>query len=613
MASPVDEIKARLDVAGYIGRDVRLQKSGRYLKGLCPFHSEKTPSFFVFPERGTFKCFGCGEGGDLFTFVMRRDRTEFPDALRTLAREAGVELERQADPVARQRRASIMAALAEAAKVMHRILLESPVAEHARAYVAKRGLTRPAVDAFHLGYAPAHGSPVLEQLTQLGFTREILEAAELVRVDERGARDYFFDRLVFPIWDRQGAVVGFGARAFGEVQPKYLNTAESEVFTKGHLLYAYHLAREAIRREGTVVIVEGYMDAIAAHEHGFLNTVASMGTSLTTQQAETLSGAAKRIVLALDADAAGAAATRRGIDVLRAAAAYEDAAALDFRGLVRHQGRLVTDIGIVELPAGEDPDSLIRTDAERWRSLLRAPVLLADYYFRWALQARDLSSLSGRAEAVRELLPVLAEIRDDVVRAHYYGRLADHAGLPVDELRRMSRAPRARSRPESQTAAPARPSDGWDEGLLEELVHASSDHQALLAEIEPALVQDPELRHAITRALDVLRRDGRLAQDVLLAAVDPSLHARVSAIYARARAKSPLDEVAYARSLRSVALRLRVRRLEADIHEAKVVHESGDAAASSREFLALRQRLAEERERVRKSLLDVSVVVAGSA
>ena len=511
MATPVEEVKARLDAVEYIGRDVRLQRAGRNWKGLCPFHSEKTPSFFVFPDRGSFKCFGCGEGGDLLTFVMRRNRIEFPDALDELAREAGIEIQRgPADPERRSRQTSMLSLLAEAQKFLHRQFLESPAAEEARVYVRTRGLADTTVAQFGLGYASAHGSPLLAHLRKLGFKDDAIEAAGLARSDERGVRDYLFDRLIFPIWNRSGAVVGFGGRTLRDIEPKYLNTRDSEVFTKGHLLYGYHLASDAIREERTAVIVEGYMDVIAAHEAGFTNTVASMGTSLTSQQARMLTtSGASRVVIALDSDAAGAAAARRGLDVVREAGAYEAGTTVDVRGLVRHEDRLTTDIGIAELPAGDDPDSLVRSKPQRWRDLIAEPTPLADFAFRWAGGQHDLTGLSGRRAAMRELLPIVAEISDAVVRAHYFSRLSELSGVSPDELRRLAArdgrrgAPRstARGAEESPLEVPIQ-MDSLEEGLLTCAVRADHD---LISGLDPLLLVDPIARHVLRRIVTYAR------------------------------------------------------------------------------------------------------------
>ena len=611
MASPVDEIKARLDVAEYIGRDVRLARAGRYLKGLCPFHSEKTPSFFVFTDRGTFKCFGCGEGGDVFTYVMRRDKVEFPEALRTLAREAGIELRSEpADPQASKRRKGILSALAEAARLMHEVLLEAPEAKHARDYVAERGLTDRVVETFQLGYAPARGSPVVKRLGELGFEPEVIRAAGVAREDEAELQDYFFDRLVFPIWNRRGEVAGFGARAFGDVQPKYLNTRDSEAFTKGHQLYAHHLARDAIRREGSVVIVEGYMDAIAAHQHGFANTVASMGTALTAEQASLLtSSGSRRIILALDADTAGAAATRRGIDVLRESAAYETETTVDFRGLVQHEGRLATDIGVVELPEGEDPDSLIRNHRERWQALVAQPTPLIDYYFGWALREYDLSSMAGRQHAVRDLAPVVAELRDPTVQSNYIRRLAQETGITPEHLHELTRRRRTRRkvRPSEPAERPA--TDRVEEGLLEYVVQAPPEHLDMVARLDSTYLSDPTLRHVLNLVVRMIRDRGDLDLDIMSDQLDEESQARLAVIRERAAAKPPPEP--YANALQRAALSLRERRIKAELQDADAVSSAGDAVASSHEFHERITRLAQQLLIVGRAKRELSVLASG--
>ncbi len=615
MASPVDDVKARLDIGEVIGREVRLQRAGRYLKGLCPFHAEKTPSFFVFGDRGTFKCFGCGEGGDLFSYVQKRDNLAFPEALRILADEAGVQLQAaRADPEATQRRNQIKRALDQAARVMHDILRKQPAAEKARAYVAQRGLVEASIETFQLGYAPSQGSPVMTRLRALGFDPDIIAASGLTRDGDRGPRDYFFDRLIFPIWDRSGAPVGFGGRAFGDAAPKYLNTSDSAVFTKGHNLYAYHLARDAIRREGVAVIVEGYMDAIAAHEHGFTNTVASMGTALTAEQANLLRAAgARRIVLALDADTAGAAATRRGIDVLRTAAEYEAEPVLDLRGLVRHEDRLVTDIDIVELPAGEDPDALIRRDASRWRSLLAAPTPLADYYFTWATREHDLTSLAGRRQAVRDLAPIIRELRDPVVREHYVNRLAEISGIGTDELRRLvrtARSPLRVDRNRGQVGPKETAADRVEEGLVSYVLQSPAEQLDTVVQLDSSYLSDPTLRHIVSVVAKSIQEQGCLNLDAVEADLDEASGSRFAALLDRARTE-PLSEGAYLNAFQSATLRLRKRRLEAELQEVTRIQSGGDAIADSQDFGDRVTRLAQELLSVSQAERELSVLTAG--
>lgn len=609
MATPVEEVKARLDAVEYIGRDVRLQRAGRNWKGLCPFHSEKTPSFFVFPDRGSFKCFGCGEGGDLLTFVMRRNRIEFPDALDELAREAGIEIQRgPADPERRGRQGAMLGLLGEAQKFLHRQLLESPAAEEARVYVRVRGLADATVSKFGLGYARSSGSPLLTHLRTLGFEVGAIEAAGLARSDERGVRDYLFDRLIFPIWNRSGAVVGFGGRTLRDIEPKYLNTRDSEVFTKGHLLYGYHLARDAIREEQTAVIVEGYMDVIAAHEAGFTNTVASMGTSLTQQQARMLTtSGASRVVIALDADAAGAAAARRGLDVVREAGDYASGTTVDVRGLVRHEDRLTTDIGIAELPVGDDPDSLVRSKPQRWRDLIANPTPLADFAFRWAGSQHDLTGLSGRRAAMRELLPIVAELSDAVVRAHYFGRLAELSGVPADELRRMAArdgrrgAPRAAARdtrpPSPETSMMM---DHLEEGLLRCVVRSGTSDVDLISRLDPALLTDPAARHIMARIVAEARENAELDWDRIAATLDPMSQQRLAAVLERAT-ETPGGDASLSVELQFATLRLRERRLNAELEETRLAAD-GDAAEP---ITARRQELISEMDSVHRAKLEL--------
>ena len=604
MASPVEDIKSRLNAAEVIGRDVRLQRAGRYLKGLCPFHQEKTPSFFVFGERGTFRCFGCGEGGDLFTYVMRRDGSSFPDALRLLAGEAGVELRAQErDPEADRQRRLTRSALEEAANLMHRMLREAPEATGTRDYLEERGVSAEMLTAFRLGYAPARGSPVTKHLRQLDTDPDALRATGLVRDDDGPPRDYFFNRLIFPIAERRGAVIGFGARALGDATPKYLNSRESDTFRKGNHLYGFNLAADAIRRERAAVLVEGYMDAIAAHQFGFKNTVASMGTALTAEQGRLLAGSgAQRIILALDADSAGAAATRRGVDVLREAGRDEDDPVLDIRGLIRHETRLSIDIAVVELPAGEDPDSVIRADRARWRALLDDAVPLADYYFRWALEEHDVSSIVGRRRAVADLTPVIMEITDPAVRAHYYERLSHVSGVTVDELRRA--APRRQRRMGTAPATSTQPIDRVEEGLLELVLQAPPEASGVVNRLDASKVSDPSLRYVIEALAQHAGDPASESWESVLDELDEQSREQVEAVHARVAGLPALEGDAFRSALEVTLLRLRERRILEELREVAAMDDGDAAAARSRELGA-------QKRSVEMAMRELSVLTHG--
>ncbi len=337
------EILSRTDIGALIGSYVQLQKRGNDLVGLCPFHGEKTPSFHVHPDRGFFKCFGCQEAGDAFKFMQLHEGLAFPDAARLLAQRAGVALEEEDPGQARVRgeKERIYAANNVAAAFFHRMLRFAPEAEAARGYVAGRGLDAVMIDAFKVGYAPDDWHALENELVANGITRETAETAGLLKRGQNGNfYDFFRNRLMIPTYATTGEAVAFGGRSLDGSEPKYFNTMETPVYKKGAGLYALNVARRAAKDSDWLVVVEGYLDCIALHQHGFPNAVASLGTAFTPQQAAELRKFAERVFLCFDADRAGANATVKSIDVLR------DAGCSAF---------------IVQLAPGEDPDTFIRT------------------------------------------------------------------------------------------------------------------------------------------------------------------------------------------------------------------------------------------------------------
>ena len=437
--SVVDEVKQRLDIVDVVGQYVQLQKAGRNYKALCPFHAERTPSFFVSPERQSWHCFGaCGTGGDILSFVMKKENLEFGEALRLLAERAGVTLaERRPEEEAERNR--LREANEAAASFYHRALLSSEAGQTAKHYLEERGQDLKTIQDFQLGYSPSGWDSLCQHLRERGYRDEELVAAGLAVEGERGLRDLFHQRIMFPITDMRGRVVGFGGRSLPiegqeEAQPKYLNTPQTAVFDKGSLLYALDKAKEEIRRQGLAVIVEGYTDAIAAHQHGFPNVVASMGTALTERQARLLKRFSRDVVLALDADTAGQEATLRAVE-------YQDI--------------LGRDIRVVILPEGRDPDEVIRSDPENWPALLASAQPLLDYKFEAVSSALDLSQPRQRSQAVEELLPLLTAIGDRIVQAHYLQRLARLAQVRESALHQMLIRQGRKQGRRSEVAAPA--------------------------------------------------------------------------------------------------------------------------------------------------------------
>jgi DNA primase len=474
--STVDEVKQRLDIVDVVSQHVALQKAGRNFRALCPFHSERTPSFYVFPDRQTWHCFGaCATGGDIISFVMKREGLEFRAALELLAQRAGVALRAPSAEQEDPRREILRRANEAAAHFFHHHLLNSPDAVTALEYVRGRGLDQETIASFQMGHAPDSWDELKGHLSGQGFEEGDLLAAGLLVEGERGPYDRFRGRLMFPIRDERGRVVGFGARALDDSVPKYLNTPQSPIFDKGGILYALDRAREHIRSSGQAVIVEGYMDAIAAHQHELGNVVASMGTAITERQVGLLKRHTRNLILALDADLAGSEATLRGIQVAADAADRTVIPVPTWRGLIHLQEALAAEIRVLTLPPGTDPDEVIRRDPEEWRRLVERAKPVADHLFEaMAVRLKGVSSPLERSRAAMELVPVLEGLTDPVTQATYVQRLAralelDTAGeeTVLRALRRRGRrAPAAAEDAGSQPALRPAPREPREEYLL---------------------------------------------------------------------------------------------------------------------------------------------------
>ncbi len=476
----VDEIKRRIDVPEYIGRSVALQKAGRNFRGLCPFHTEKTPSFYVFPDRGTWRCFGsCGDGGDIFSFVEKRDSLDFRGALRLLAEEAGVQLSAQA--AQRRSRVEHLSAIVSAAVDYYQRRLQSEAGEEARAYLAGRGIAPDTIDAFRLGWAPDEWRGLRDALTARGYTEGDIAAAGLLVEPESGGHPYdrFRGRVVIPIADERGAFIGMGGRGLQNEEPKYLNTPQSELFDKGRTLYGLDLAAESIRSAGTVVVVEGYMDVIGPWQAGFRNVVATMGTSLTEQHAGLIRRLARRVVLAMDPDAAGLAAAERAGGLFISLDSPENLAK-SARAADAFTTRSELELRVAPLPAGHDPDEIARDDPKAWDAAIANAVPITEFLIRRALAGEKPDSPIEARRLVDRLRPILLAVSDPVERSTYIQRVARHLGVGeqavVERLRQG--LPNARARPQRQPEV--RP-------------EAPTHEETLLA----ILMRHPHLRHEL--------------------------------------------------------------------------------------------------------------------
>ncbi len=461
-----DEIKARIDIVDFISRYVPLQRSGRTFKACCPFHQEKTPSFVVFPHTGTWHCFGaCGTGGDVFSFLMKKENLDFAEALKVLAKEAGVELEPlKADPAASDREL-LYEINSQAAKFFRNLLHRHQSAAPAREYLRNRGIHKDVAELFQLGFALNNWDNLRNHLLQQGFSDEQLLKAGLLKYNEQRDRYYdaFRNRLIIPIRDRQGRVIGFGGRVLDDSLPKYLNTGETPLFHKSRVIFGLDLAQRAIREADEAIIVEGYMDVIAAHQHGYSNVVACMGTAITQEQLQQLQRFTSNFVLALDADAAGQQATIRGLNQARQTLRQLRKPVFTPGGRMRLEERLAANLRIAALPQGMDPDDLIRSQPDQWEALIRRAQPLVDYFFDLVQAQYDLGTAQGKAQAVAQIAPLIAELGDDIERQHYVQRLSRLVQIDEQTIQhRVEAAARTLATPLKQhRRRPAGPGASW--------------------------------------------------------------------------------------------------------------------------------------------------------
>lgn len=457
------EIKERLDIVEVIGRYTQLKKRGKNWVGISPFRNERTPSFNVNPELGIWKDFGSGEpGGDIFKFFMKKDNLDFKGALEICAEMAGVSLQRAAPKTsteAETRREHLLELNDAAAIFYQNLLTREPKGEPGREYMAKRGISADIAEAFQLGYTPDAYDTLTNYLRGRGYDLEDAREIGLVnRSEERGNYyDRFRDRFLFPIRDRAGRVVGFGGRALADDRPdhvpKYLNSPQSSLFDKSHLLYGIDRAADAIRVAGEAVIVEGYVDALTAHQFGYRNVVATMGTALTEEQIALVKRHAGRLVLALDADAAGQLAMLRAVDTLRNALSDGREMVVDARGLARAERRVKVQINVLTVPAGKDPDEYIRTDPQAWPTLVANAAPVLDYVIEAAVAAGDATTGRGKRAILTELGPIIRDIADGVERGIYEAMVA--RTLRMDEAT-VREAIRTAAPPKGRFAAAAK-------------------------------------------------------------------------------------------------------------------------------------------------------------
>ena len=503
--SLLDDIRAATDIVDLVGHFVNLRKAGTGWKGLCPFHSEKTPSFTVNPRKGIFHCFGCGVGGDAFGFLMRQDRLAFPEAVRTLARTAGIALPDERGQGGDSGRDELLRAIGLAAR-FYQEQLTRPSGERARAYLEQRGIDPEVGQRFGLGYAPEGWDTLLGFMRSEKVAEETLVTAGLAipRENRAGAYDRFRGRLLFPIHDLQGRVVAFGGRAFGDEQPKYLNSPETPLYTKGNLLYAADLARPAIQTQNRAFLVEGYVDCLMCHQYGFTGTVAALGTAFTPAQLALLRRYCDEVVTFFDADAAGQKAAARAEELLEPTGGGM-AWAVNRSGAFEGGGAFRVKVAL--LPAGHDPDTFLRTSgAAAFAERVTAARSLLSYALDRAITDPDgVSGARARATAFARVSLMLAKVTDAEEAAALSREAAARLGVDATQLwieaQRLQsslRTPAVQARSSPTTSVPPVERD-----LVALLLHSPEARTPLLA----LLAEADDLAHAALRAIvGALRR-----------------------------------------------------------------------------------------------------------
>jgi DNA primase len=595
----IDDVRERTNIVDVVRRYVEIKRAGTgSWKGLCPFHAEKTPSFHVHEQRQFFHCFGCGEKGDVFSFLVKIEQRSFMEVLRELARQSGVDIpepnltpaERQAAIEAESEREKMLRAM-EAATAFYEQQLTLPGGAAARSYVEKRGISKAVSERFRVGYAPPGWDALQKHLAGAGVQPAVAERLGLVGSNERGRYDFFRDRVMLPVLDRQKRPIGFSSRLLDPEAKdrKYVNSPDSPLFHKKENLYGLHTAVDAIRRSGTAILVEGNFDVLSLHEAGIEDAVAPMGTALTVEQIKILARMAKRIVVVFDGDSAGMRAAEKAVPLAVDAGLFFAEADADGR--------------VAEMPAGVDPDEFVRAHgAEAFRALVDQARPMIDHLIQ---RASDDATIPGKATTAKRVVEILAKLRNPLVRDLYVRDLAAKLSVPVSQVMRMVREHSNQSlRPEAQataatadSVAQAVPTVQPDE--LDALALLVT-HPELAARPEAQqvldLLHDPGVRQIFGTALDTLRAGARADVPAWLESGPSEIRQQVSAALMDGR----WDKVeAPDEAMRALILKLERLRVDAELALAQRQYREALARGNEEEARAISMR---EMELIRTKL-----------
>lgn len=546
MDSVIEEIKARIAVEDLLAEYIQLKKAGNSYKAICPFHTEKSPSLMVSPEKGIWHCFGCNEGGDIFGFVMRMEGLEFPEALRLLAKKAGVELRRE-DPKIQSQKGRLYE-MNELASQFFKKALQADEGKIARDYIEKRKIDQLTQDQFGIGYAPNFWDAILNHLRQAKFSdEEILRAGLIVKRNSgSGYYDRFRNRLMFPLRDVNSQIIGFTARilpmsprvdrgvaGLDQTRPdeqqgaKYINSPETPIYHKGRFLYALDAAKVEIKKRGYAILVEGQMDTISSHQAGVKNVVATSGTALTEDQLKLLSRYTTNLVLAFDMDTAGQTAAMRGIDLARG---------------IGFNIRVATSL------AGKDPDDLIKQDVSLWRQAIKDSISIMEYYFKRETENIDATKVENKKKISRALLPQIMKIQDKIEQEHYLQKLSATVGVDESVLKQAMKAAK------TKTVTTNRPSDA-----------KSANVQKDLTREERLLILALENRNGIDKLLDSLKESDFESQSAKI------LYKSLETFYNSSRDfQLPAFEAVLEKTNNTLAQQLNIWKLQLDSERAEI-------------------------------------------
>lgn len=495
----IEAVRRQCDILDIVGDYVSLKKAGSNYKALCPFHKEKTPSFTVSPEKGVFYCFGCGAGGDAIQFLRNYEKIDFMDAVKRIAVRYGIEIEareRSGEKVASLRE-KLLLANADAAHYFHKLLIDSDEAQAARSYLKGRGVKPQTIDKFNIGFAGRAWEGLLREMEGKGYDAALLAQAGLIKVreDGKGYYDRFRERIIFPIYDLTGGVLGFGGRIYSQGngdRPKYLNSPETELYRKSKSLYGLNLAKDSIRRNGFSIIVEGYLDLVSLHQAGVENVVATLGTALTADHAYLIARFAQKVIIAYDSDAAGKSAMARGEDIFLES------------GL---------KVKVALLPPGHDPDTFARAfGCEGLQKLIDGARPYVEYLIERAVERHGTAVPEAKSQAVDESLQAIGKLSNQVERFEYLRLLAYKVDLPVALLSRQLAAAKPKSAPPKapQESTPQQAGTPWvaEKILLQLMISDGMAAKYLAENLSTEDFRDRNCKELYRAALDSIAQTG---------------------------------------------------------------------------------------------------------